>query len=361
MSRAGWILAAAAVALAALLGWSLHREYAWVREDTWAGYQGEARRNPFLAAQRLLERTGHPARSLDRLPDPLPPVTDVLILARRGDPGNAREAARIARWVRAGGLLVAAGAPPEGYGRVRDALFQQFGAAVAGIAPDPTLSRPITLDGRTLTVDLGERSRISDPGTPAGAALLERPLGAGAAILCADLDGLANNRITRYDHADLLCAVAARRPGAAVWLVIRGDAPGLWAWLARHAGPALASLAVLALAAAWTVAPRFGPLLPAPGPARRSFLEHLDATGRYQWRAGQGRALLDASRAAFRQRLVRARPAWAALDPDPLARRLAEHTGLPRERIDLALHHPARHPAEFLDAIRTLRTLGSHL
>jgi hypothetical protein len=245
-----------------------------------------------------------------------------------------------------------------------DALFQQFGVRVAGAAPGPAAhpeGRTISLDGRSFTVAMGARSRLLTPqhpdGVPVASALWDR----GAAVLAADLDCLANDRIAGHDHADFLCAVAGQRPGAPVWIVIRGGGPGPWSGLARRAGPALAALAALVLAALWAAAPRFGPLLPEPEPGRRSFLEHLDASGRFLWRAGRDRALLAASREAFRQRLARVHPAWAALEHRDLARTLAARSGLPPDWVDRALHHPAPHPAAYLEAVRTLRILGNSL
>ena len=47
--------------LAAMLGWLFHSRFYWARENTWVGFQGEALDNDFLAAQRLLQRTGHSA------------------------------------------------------------------------------------------------------------------------------------------------------------------------------------------------------------------------------------------------------------------------------------------------------------
>ena len=345
---------ALALALAAGgLGWLLHRQYAWRQDDVWAGYQGEARSNDFLAAQRLLQRTGHAAACLDGLPPRLPGPGDVLILAGRSQPMAAADADRIAGWVDQGGLLLAEGLPDQ-----EDPLFQTLGARVVA-APPPPGPEPVALDGAGLLLDLGP-GRLQ-AGFAAGPRLGVRDLGRGRAIVCTSLDCLDNDAIPRLDHADFLCAVAAERPAGQVWIVTR-DLPGsAWGWLRDRAWPILVSLAALCLGSLWAAAPRFGPRQADPDPARRSFLEHLDACGRYQWRHNQGRPLLEASRAAFRQRLGQVRPAWPALEPEELCLRLARHSGLPRDRIDRALHAPAAHAAAFLEAIRTLQSLRRSL
>jgi len=357
MRPRGAILLLAAVLLA-LLGWLIHREYAWVREEVPAGLQGEARANDFLAAQRLLQRTGHPAECLQGLPARLPAAGDVLILPRRSRPMAPPDAARIAAWVGAGGLLLAEGIGPEQPGADPDSLFAHFGAR---LEPAPAAAGPVsfTLDGADLRLDLRAGGRIRAAGTEG--AIVPCGLGLGRALLCTDLGCLDNERIQDLDHADFLCAVAAQRPGGKVWIITRVAAASAWGWLWEHARPALAALAALGLCALWAAAPRFGPVAPAPDPARRSFLEHLDACGRFQWRAAQGRPLLDACRGAFLRRLAQAHPGWSGLEPDQLCLRLAQRTGLPRDRIQRALHHTGLHAAGFLEAVQTLHLLGKKL
>ncbi len=338
MRARGTVLALAA-ALLVLLGWLLHTQYAWVREDAYVGYQGEALDNEFLAAQRLLQRTGHISACLAGLPDPMPPPGDVLVLPRRRVDMAPFEAARVADWVASGGLLLAAasdGTP--------DPLFQRLGAPAPEAGPGPAT---FTLGGAALRLDT--------------AGIVERDPGSGRALLCASLECLRNDRIAALDDADFLCAVADLHPGGRVWIVTRETAGTAWGWLRQRAWPALAALAALCLGALWAAAPRFGPVLPDPDPARRSFLEHLDACGRYQWRRAQGRPLLEAARAAFLRRLGQLHPAWAGLAPDPLCQALARRSGLPPERVARALHHPAVHAAAFLEAVQTLHSLGKAL
>jgi hypothetical protein len=345
-----------AAVLLALLAWVFHTQLTWVREDTWAGFQGEALGNDFLAAQRLLQRTGHPARCLTGLPSRLPGPGDVLILPRRGRAMAPGDAARVAAWVARGGLLLAEAPSAEG----QDSLFEHFGARLAPALPAPGPVR-FTLGGAELSLDLRGRDRtILAQG--AEGAIVQRRLGQGAALLSTDLGCLDNDRIQTLDHADFLCGAAGLRPGGQVWIVTRVAAASAWGWLWDHARPVLAALAALVLAGLWAAAPRFGPVEPAPDPARRSFLEHLDACGRYQWRAARGRPLLAAVREAFHRRLARLHPGWAGLEPPELCRRLAQATGLPAERIERALNHPGPvHAPGFLEAVQTLRHLERYL
>ena len=365
MTGRGRLLPGLALAAACLAGWWLHSRFEWVRGESWTGYQGEARTNPYLAAQRLLQRTGHPTVCLRAFPDPLPPAGDLLVLPGPRPPLDPPAAAQVAAWVERGGLLLAAA--PMDQGPAPDPLFHRFGVGLESRPPRPA-QFTATLDGVGLRLAMGERARLragkglAQAGPGNDTVLAYRARGAGAAVLCADLDCLRNDQIQRLDHADFLCGVAAWRPGHKVWIVVRTRPPGLAAWLGRNAWPLLVAVGALVLAGLWAAAPRFGPPLADPDPARRSFLEHLDACGRYQWRAVRGQPLLAASREAFQRRLARVHPAWAALEPGALCQRLARHSGLPERRIARALHLPgAFRAAGFLEAIQTLRHLGKSL
>jgi hypothetical protein len=262
-----------------------------------------------------------------------------------------RDAARVAAWVAAGGLLLAEGVPAA-----QDSLFARFGARLAPERPGGVYR--FTLGGAPLQLGLGPGSVLAHG---EDSPIVPCDLGNGRALLCADLGCLDNRRIPAFDHADFLCAVAALRPSGSVWIVTREASTGAWGWLWDHAWPALVALAALGLGALWAAAPRFGPVEPAPDPARRSFLEHLDACGRYQWRTGQGRPLLDACRGAFLRRLGQRHPGWAGLEPGPLCQRLAQRSGLAQDRIERALRPSQPHPAGFLEAVQTLHQLGKLL
>jgi hypothetical protein len=129
-------------------------------------------------------------------------------------------------------------------------------------------------------------------------------------------------------------------------------------WLGHHAWMVLISLGALVALLFWKAGQRFGPLLPAPDPARRNLLEHVDASGRLLWQEGAGDRLVKATRAALLSRIEHTHPAWALLPLPQLHVQLAEFSQLPSQQLFRALFedHYAT-PAEFTAAIRTLEHL----
>ena len=78
-----------------------------VPDREWTGYQGEARRNGFLAAERLLDRMGLRVRHL-KTPIELRelPANGTLILPARRNALAPAERERLLAWVDGGGHLV---------------------------------------------------------------------------------------------------------------------------------------------------------------------------------------------------------------------------------------------------------------
>lgn len=368
------------VALGAFLALRLE----WSDREVWVGYQGEARVNDFLAAQRLLQNLGRATRSLETLPsrDQLKDPKDVLLMPRRNLRMSPGQAAGIAGWVASGGLLIAEGAwgESEAAAETQDLLFAAFGARlVPRVEPehkDEAASKAwrqahrrvkLNLDGQPFDTafapdyalkDLHGRAIVAQ-GDDTGLKLLVVPHGKGRAVLCSNLGFLDNFNLPLEDHAPLLIHLTAGRPaGSRIWFVLREEAPSLLRWLREKAWAPLGALALLVLVWLWRELPRFGPRLPDPAPGGRSLLEHLTACGRFQWKAREGRSLLLATREALMRELLRVHPAWHALSPDQLCRRLANFADLPEPQVFKALRFDRFPDARSLtEAIRTLDQL----
>ena len=91
MSRQALWIVVVAVALAAGAVW-FFGNFERVPDKEWTGYQGEARRNSFLAAERLLDRMGVRVRHLKT-----PIELRELAAERHADPAGAPQRARAGR------------------------------------------------------------------------------------------------------------------------------------------------------------------------------------------------------------------------------------------------------------------------
>lgn len=362
-------ITAAALAFAAVLvalgTWWFLNNFEHVEDEIDVGYQGEARGNPFLAAERLFTRLGAPSRTLPFGPSTLPPADHALLLVSPVRSVSAEQAQAIVAWVQEGGrLLVALDDAPS-----LDPILRHWGVT-ATEAPDaggPEVLQVPLRGGKPARAEIPRGRRLAttrddaqiEVRTEAGVAFVRYPAGQGSVTFLSDSTFLSNEGIGLHDHAALAWALVrgGGDPPAGVWLAVRDTVPTLAQMLTRHAWMALASGAVLIAAWLWAAGSRFGPRLPEPAHGRRSLLEHIEASGEFLWRTGRGWDLVQYARQALLHRVEVREPAWLRLPPHELAQRLAAGSGLPASRIDRALHGDVSITSDLVTALQTLETL----
>lgn len=362
------IAAAAVAALAVLFLVFFERVEVEVR----TGLSQEARRNHLLAAERLFQRLGVETRSFQG-PIELPSEGYVLVLSPPEHDANRDWHEELFDWVRRGGHLILGFRGGPGSSEVLEPLgvtpldVHAFGAR----AP---LRLPVTEGGQAYEVEMS-RSPVLGAGEAAapefvagaesnGAALLRYRLGEGRVTVLADPSFLDNENLGLYQHASFAWAlVTTPSPPTGVWLVyedsdaLSGRAtgaprgPDLLRWFAERGWTAALGLVLWLAAWLWYRGSRFGPLLPAPVPERRSLSEHLLASGNFLFRHGEGGALVAAVRRAVLGQAARKHPAWWQLAAPPPAGKpasasreqieyLAAVADLPRGAVARALEEP---------------------
>jgi hypothetical protein len=192
------------------------------------------------------------------------------------------------------------------------------------------------------------------------------PLGAGHVTVLTDDDFLQNTGIGELDHAELLYRwVRQFGHSGATWIVrMRSEPIDLWARFWKHGWAIAVALAAWLAFHVWSRAPRFGPVLPDPVPARRELMEHVQAAGHFLLRHGAGASLLGAVRAALQRRLELRHPQWRHLPAAEQARCIAEWTGEPPEGIAALLAPDPTQtlsPASFASQVARLESLRRKL
>ena len=365
------------------------------------GPSGRALRDPFWAATLLLRELDVPTQArygLGQLPEPEDNAV-VIVLADHLE-HRAALADRLVDWVAEGGHVVVAPstdtadgwdlfggeAPPMDELPDYDALLDVFGVTVhddgdrhwlestvvelerSNQSRNGTVTTLVTRSRRSITSAYCDA--VVGEGIPAPPDLEARArvqvrascgYGAGrlTAVSSTDLFDNTHLRDERGDNAAFFWDTVAPdgRPSQAI-LVLRGDAPSFFALLWARGWPLLLSLgAALVAWAAWQ-GQRFGPVRDRPSLARRSMLEHLDASGSLLWRHHRQRGLVAALRRTVRRRLARRSPAIAHLQGQALAEAVAALTEQPVDTIRRVLvEPPPTDRAAFVEMVRTLQTL----
>ena len=349
------------------------------------GLRGEAARNPYLAAQRLLERMGTPVRSLADLSGltELPPAGATLMIPTARRTLSKARALELSGWVESGGHLIVVSwqlfddlkrdpdfvLDPLGVRQYQNEaedeapqddepapeepaplVTQASAPAEQDEEPEPEIAQAEFADRETplqVEFDPGFRIELDAVATAArvfeiadanGAHLVTLRKGRGLVTALTDDYFLTQPLIGDWDHAELVYRIAHfdGRAGP-VWIVWGDEYPKALTLLWRHAWMVVSSALLVLGLWIWSASRRFGPLAPDRSSERRELMEHVRAAGRFQWRRAAAPALLAATRDALLERVRERHPSFAALEPAEQAERLADLSGLPSDRVLRAL------------------------
>jgi hypothetical protein len=363
--------------------------FVWIAVNTyWADEQiqgiprGEAVINPYYAAEQLFRQLD--ASATDGIAfDALPPAGGVLLLSRwNWDFYRGRQPA-IRRWVEAGGRLVTDRTLGESAGFAAwagirgqevETRKRAAGNPTAPIdedaGPDPqgnntsrcqelslksgeTPSDPSANIWRLCDAPRNFRWTNSRPlqlglGTGVGLQLVRVAVGRGSVTALNAYDIFTTDSLFDGDHARLLVIATQLHRGDSI-RIMRGDAhQSLLAWLWKIGAPLLVLLAAAIALAMWRAMIRFGPLLPAQAPARRSLHAQVAGTASFLARNGGGPALWNALRNALAAAAANRYGCARATDAATLAAQLAQHGADGHERLQDALLRPHLHSADGL-------------
>ena len=329
------------------------------------GYKGEARGNPWLAAERMMTQYGYDVESQTgwRAPEDGDAVWFVPATVLR----NESFVRRVERWALAGGHLVVllekAGIETSDWRtfgpelEVEPALVRMLERA--GIALEQSESaanvanreRTIPFDGDEFKVAAGAGKTVATNGGKPGM-FASVPVGRGRLSAVADARIFRNRWIADQEHAELLLALVEAADGEGTVVFIRGASLSFWGLLQRHLWAVLIGLAALLALWLWKNLSRFGPLEAASGPAMtRGYDHHLEALGNFHWQLDRAAALLGPLREQLSQRGC-GRSGGTA---DDLQQWLAERSGLPVARVVRALDAAA--PADGVALTRIVADL----
>lgn len=368
MTRQGWWAIGGLAALA--FGVWCFFNFEKVTEREFVGYSGEAARNPLLALQRLTERMGVPAGVVKRAVeiDSLPPGS-TLVLSRSRYGMTPVRIDRILRWIENGGRLIVEAEPVGERDALLEALRVERREAPAGKGLTEVklkgYDRPFRVALVPMTLSGGLAQGYSSS-SGAATAVLQFDHGSGGVIVLPSFYFMKNYTLGDADHAAYAWALLRFSPGrpvalTRVMIAPRFERPSLLAWLAHDALPAVAGAGVLLVL--WLVrkARRFGPIVPQHETGRRRLLDHLRASGRFEWSVHAAPKLLAAAREACLANIAKARPALAGIPPEERAARFAALTGLPAREVELAFAGDASTPRSFIAAVQTLQSIEEKL
>lgn len=338
----------------------------------------EARRNPYLAAERFLSRLGVACESVsgrDRLLQP-PKEPGLLLVNNLGPSLPPEREKELLTWIRQGGHLVVI--PRHGWDEELETsgnhLLDELGVRllvveltedeeeITGIAGGGELNSeevvPVTIEmpglqqsveidfnRNRILVDRAGRADWGGAGEELGY-LLQFKLGQGLLTVLSDDRFFTNDAIGRWDHALFLAQLAQGHEHA--WLLYSSKMPSLVRLLWRHAPQLLLCCLVLLVLFVWRLGLRAGPLLGCTSTSRRSLMEHLDAAAGYAWRTDRARRMCAASQQALEQTWRRRHLALDRMDRKARCDWIAGRIGLTPGEVETALYGGYTGEQEFI-------------
>lgn len=332
------LLVALAASVLALWFFTTHE-----RVERWQDLppRGEPTYNPLYALKRALQADGVRVDARQRLQlDRMPLAAgDTVVLFSDPRTLTADEADGLLAWVARGGHLI-----------VRMPAFERAGGELVLRGPltdslslehvllEPTCTSLRDPDGKPHAEfcggarfrpapDADVRARIGN--AEDGYVFARLGHGRGSIDVLGTNDFFDNDSLQEPTHAMLTRQLLAPNYRAGtVHLVYAATMPPLWRWLLDRAWMAALPLLLALLGWLWRRMQRFGPWRPSPEPARRSLVEHVQATGEHLHRYGRGVRLQTALRTDVLARLRRRDPLAAALTGPAQAQAVAARTGL---------------------------------
>lgn len=342
-----------AVLLAMASAWWFFNTYEYRIEEKDVGFQGEARRNEYLAAERFLEKVGMEIKGLATILDlkkELPGLNDILFIPTGRYDLAAKKVEELLTWVKQGGhLVVRARQGSINKPTIQDALFDTLGVethrkqvnnlfarnnrTIIDVHVNDTIeNKQVEFDTNGWMKDKALNELVWQVDGENGSHLLEYKFGSGTITILSDIRFLENAFIDKHDHASFLYTIVQLdQSKSTLWIIRSDDMPSLFSIIKQKAPAAVGLFTVFIVLWLWYGTRRFGPLLQRLKPARRSLGEHITASGYYQWRNHNRSALFMITKTAVLDRIAQTRPFWAKLDDMKLAAKLGEiaeiHTG----------------------------------
>lgn len=384
MSRRGLLIGAVVVvALAVIAAWVAGHTH-WQETKVFTPLRGEARTNPFYAMEKLVTRLGGSTlREAFFIP---PPVGDIVYVANwNWDLAEGRRRT-LEQWVESGGRLVM---DDSVYWYDEEHFTGWSGIRYQEVKMDQEerkkRARRLRDDECMLLSPRGDPFVVASPpdrgytvctldpwmvlettrpvswgmGDAAGLRALRVPVGRGSLTLLLSAAPFTWRNLLQEDQAALFVGATQLRAGDRLHLLTEADYPSLPALSWRFGWPVLVLGLLALLLALWRNGARFGPLVPAAEPMRRSLAEQIRGVGRFALRFGGAAALHAASRRALehagRQRI----PGFDTLRGDARAAALAAAAGIEAPDLSLALHPPdaagRRHLVAAIVQLETVR------
>ncbi len=399
--------------LLGLVGWGLYSSIEFYEETEESGWSVDALRNPYLAAQKFMTRTGIEVTDVDSLTrlDELSGL-GTLFFSDANQVQTPRQLAQVMDWLGQGGnVIYTADMGSAG----DDMLLREFSVEVDWReyeAEDESEEKPLSetlrdynrqieagksreeiaqsLDDEEIAItrvqfadDIGEvevafddakillhpyildTDSIIDPRpfswsySEHGVHMMQFEVGNGLLTIVSDPGIWTSYQIDRYDHAYLLWLLSSGEGNFAILRSVLRDS--IWALMRQNASEVLIAAGLLILIWIWRTAYRFGRLVPRSASYSRALGEHFSSISHYLWHRRQGRYLVEPLRTRVLRRASLTLGEFGQVDQARQFELIAQRCDLNPEAIARAFTSADFSEASFVQTVRLLKHIEQSL
>ena len=400
------------VLVAGLLAWGLYHSIEFYEETEESIWSLEALRNPYLAAQQFMDRSGIEVTDVDSLVrlEQLDGL-GTLFFSDANQVQTPRQLQQVMDWLEQGGNVIYAASEVA---HEDDMLLQTLGVTVdwrerdedddidqslsetlreynrqieegksrAEIAesfaePDDSLTRvrfgddigELEIDFNTARVLYHESFDDADADTAYqpfswsnseyGVHMMQFEVGDGLLTLVSDPGIWTSYRIDARDHAYLLWLLSSNEGNFAILRSVLSDS--IWTRLLRESRELVIGLCLLLLLWMWHSGYRFGRMLPADESRRRALGEYFSSVSHYLWHRRRGEYLLRPLRQSVIRRASLALGEFANADEARQYELLAQRCDVEVAAIARAFDENDFNEAGFVVTVRLLKHIEQSL
>lgn len=383
MNRQTLIIIVAGILIAIATVWWFQRTFEYRTQEQEVGFEGEARRNVYLAAERFLQKYNMTVKSIPTVLDMkrMPSPDDVLFIPTARYDLSPEKIQELLSWVEQGGHLIArARRMGSTIAGPKDELFNALGvqtyvksgnkpvvsdkSGVIDVHVNPGVEdKKVEFNMNRWMKDTGKHELSWSVTGANGSQLLEYSIGKGYVTLLSDIRFLTNSHIADNDHAAFVYTlVHLDNRNRNIWIVRNGNMPSLLRIMSEKLTASLVASGVFILFWLWNITRRFGPVRSGEVTVRRSLREHITATGLFHWRNRNRSALFMGAKTALLEQISQARPLWTRLAQADLAGKLAKISNISPAKVLLVLQtDKADKEADFTQYIEIISMIRKRL
>ncbi len=400
--------------LLGVIGWFLYASIEFYEETEESGWSVDALRNPYLAAQQFMNRSGIEVTDVDSLArlDELSSV-GTLFFSDANQVQSPRQLEQVMDWLDVGGnVIYSANSTASGddllleefevevdwadyetekksedkpfsetmreynrqleEGKTREDIARaladeeisltrvSFGDDIGDVdvAFDNSriLSHPYIADAEYAA---GKHTPFSWSVSERGVHMMQFEVGSGLLTIVSDPNIWNSYQIDLYDHAYLLWLLSAQEGNFAILRSVVRDS--IWTLMRRNAGELLIAAGLLILVWIWRMGYRFGRLVPRDLSRTRAMGEHFTSVSHYLWHRRYGNYLVKPLRQQVLRRASLTLPEFSRADPVRQNELLAERCELNLATIARAFSEQDFNETSFVQTVRLLKRIEQSL